>query len=203
MRILFLAMAALLAAPAPLPAVASASGPQVAAATVSAATNPPRETRREIRGPVDLSRIRVTRELPVTRWLPPGEFIWDAAAAAETRGGTAVVVVNLRARVLSVYVDGVEVGRSSILYGAPDKPTPTGTFRVLEKRRDHRSNLYDAPMPHMMRLTWDGVALHGSPRLADDLATNGCVGLPREFAAQLFDVVDVGDEVVIWSGTAA
>ena len=152
------------------------------------------------RRPTTIETLRITRELPETRWLPPGEFIWDAEAAAAQQGQRAVVVVNLRARVISVYKGGVEVGRSSILYGAPDKPTPTGTFPILEKRRDHVSNIYDAPMPHMQRLTWDGVALHGSPRLGDNLATNGCVGLPREFAALLFEVTRVGDEVIVWSG---
>lgn len=152
------------------------------------------------RRPTTIRTLRITRELPETRWLPPGEFVWDAEAAAAQRAERAVIVVNLRARVLSVYKGGVEVGRSSILYGAPDKPTPTGTFPILEKRRDHVSNIYDAPMPHMQRLTWDGVALHGSPRLGDNLATNGCVGLPREFAALLFEVTRVGDEVIVWSG---
>jgi hypothetical protein len=152
-----------------------------------------------LRRPTTIESLRITRELPETRWLPPGEFIWDADAA-RTANGRAVVVVNLRARVLSVYKGGVEVGRSSILYGAPDKPTPLGTFPILEKRRDHVSNIYNAPMPHMQRLTWDGVALHGSPRLGDNLATNGCVGLPREFAALLFAVTQVGDEVIVWSG---
>lgn len=149
--------------------------------------------------PADIESIRITRELPITHWLPPGEFAWDAEAAAAARG-TAIVVVNLRSRTLSVYKGGVELGRSSILYGSSEKPTPLGRFPILERRRDHTSSIYDAPMPHMQRLTWDGVALHGSPRLADNLGTNGCIGLPREFAALLFDVTRVGDEVVIWSG---
>lgn len=153
-----------------------------------------------LRRPTTIESLRITRELPETRWLPPGEFIWDAEAAAAQAQARAIVVVNLRARVLSVYKGGVEVGRSSILYGAPDKQTPLGTFPILEKRRDHVSSIYDAPMPHMQRLTWDGVALHGSPRLGDNLATNGCVGLPREFAALLFAVTQVGDEVIVWSG---
>lgn len=201
-----LAAVAILAAPATLPAEGAGDPPRLSYADVSGveavppqvqaapAAAPARDTR-----PIDVRSLRITRELPVQNWLRPGEFAWDAeAAAAQT--GEAIVVVNLRARVLSIYKNGVEIGRSSILYGAPDKPTPTGTFPILEKRRDHTSNLYNAPMPHMQRLTWDGVALHGSPRLADDFATNGCIGLPREFAALLFEVTRVGDRVVVWSG---
>jgi lipoprotein-anchoring transpeptidase ErfK/SrfK len=145
-----------------------------------------------------LSSVQVTRELAIPHWLRPGEFVWTDQPVPES--GPTVVVVNLRARVLSVYRAGVEIGRSSLIYGADNKPTPIGEFPVLEKDADHVSNLYDAPMPHMLRLTWDGVALHGSPELRDDLATRGCVGLPREFAAMLFDVVDVGDRVIVWDG---
>lgn len=148
-----------------------------------------------------LSSIRVTRELEIAHWLRPGEFAWDAEAAAAP-GGT-IVVVNIRARVLSAYRDGVEIGRSSLIYGADNKPTPTGTFPILEMRADHRSNLYDAPMPHMMRLTWDGVALHGSPTLEEALATRGCVGLPVAFARLLFAEMRVGDRVVIWDGVTS
>lgn len=189
-----------LAAPAPLPSqpprLAYASvieGPQSPAPAPAPAAAP------AARRPTTIENIRITRELPVTRWLPPGEWLWDDAGAP---AGRSIVVVNLRSRTLSVYRAGVEIGRSSILYGAPDAPTPTGTFPILQMRRDHTSNLFNAPMPHMMRLTWGGVALHGSPRLGDNLATNGCVGLPREFAARLYEVMRVGDEVVIWSGRA-
>lgn len=150
--------------------------------------------------PARLSTVAVRRELDIPHWLQPGEYVWRPEGAP---AGPVQIVVNIRARVLSVYRGGIEIGRSSLIYGADNKPTPIGSFPILEKRRDHRSNLYDAPMPHMMRLTWDGVALHGSPALADDLATRGCVGLPREFAALLFDVVDVGDEVLVWDGVTA
>ncbi|MFN3725653.1 MAG: L,D-transpeptidase family protein [Allosphingosinicella sp.] len=200
-----LAAVAILAAPVTLPAEGTGQPPRLAYADVSGveavppghvARAPARDTR-----PIDVRDLRIVRELPIQNWLRPGEYAWDDEAA-RTATGEAIVVVNLRARVLSVYKNGVEIGRSSILYGAPDKPTPTGTFPILEKRRDHTSNIYNAPMPHMQRLTWDGVALHGSPHLADDFATNGCIGLPREFAALLFEVTRVGDRVVVWSGRA-
>ena len=172
------------------------SPPQPASARADAGAQSRRAT-----STATLSNIRVTRELAIAHWLRPGEFAWDAEAAAAP--GTTIVVVNIRARVLSVYRDGVEIGRSSLIYGADNKPTPIGTFPVLQKDADHRSNLYDAPMPHMLRLTWDGVALHGSPTLEEALATRGCVGLPVEFARLLFAQVRVGDRVVIWDGVTS
>ena len=50
------------------------------------------------------------------------------------------------------------------------KATPTGGFTILQRKVDHESSIYKgAKMPHMQRLTWDGIAIHagrlpGSPR---------------------------------------
>jgi lipoprotein-anchoring transpeptidase ErfK/SrfK len=151
--------------------------------------------------PATLVDFPIHSELAIPHWLRPGEFAWDdesvpaAAAAGET-----VVVVNLRGRVLSIYKGGYEIGRSSIVWGTDEKPTPTGTFKIMEKDAHHRSRTYyNAPMPHMQRLTADGVALHGS-EMANDIATHGCVGLPREFAALLFRATSLGDRVLIMKG---
>lgn len=150
------------------------------------------------RARTSLPDIPIHSELDIGHWLSPGEFAWNDEGAPP---GRTTIVINIRARVMSVYREGVEIGRSSITYGADNKPTPTGTFTILQKDADHVSNLYDAPMPHMLRLTWDGIAIHGA-EIGDDLATRGCVGLPTEFAELLFGAAQIGDQVVIWSGTA-
>jgi len=182
---------------------------QAAAPPAPAAAAARAPTRAPVRAPArasvatataTLSTIAVTRELDIPHWLEPGQYAWNDEGAP---AGRTTVVVNVRARVLSVYRGGVEIGRSSLIYGADNKPTPTGTFPILAKDADHRSNLYDAPMPHMLRLSWDGVALHGSPTLEDALATRGCVGLPTAFAERLFGAVRVGDRVVIWGGVTS
>ena len=134
--------------------------------------------------------------LPVDRWLASGEYAWRSE---ETAPGPVTIVVDLRARTLSVYQAGVEIGRSSIVYGYDEKPTPLGTFPILEKKADHISNLYNAPMPWMLRLTWDGVAIHGS-EMADDKATHGCIGLPDAFAERLFAMARKGGLVLVNNG---
>ncbi len=83
-----------------------------------------------------------------------------------------------------------------ILYGTPDKPTPRGTFRILAKAVDHYSRSYDAPMPFMLRLTADGVAIHAS-RVRVNGATHGCLGVPTSFAARLYQVAALGTPVYI------
>jgi hypothetical protein len=141
--------------------------------------------------------VRTPALLAIHRWLRPGEYVWNDDGVP---AGRLTVVVDLRARTLSAYRSGIEIGRSFITHGADNKPTPTGTFPILEKDADHHSNLYDnAPMPWMLRLTRDGVAIHGA-EIADDAATRGCVGLPAEFAEMLFRAAKLGDPVIVVSG---
>jgi hypothetical protein len=70
-------------------------------------------------------------------------------------------------------------------------------FSILQKNREHYSNLYNnAPMPNMQRLTWDGIALHAG-KLPGYPASHGCVRLPMEFSRLLFAVTSLGMTVVI------
>ena len=168
---------------------------------VAPAPTPAQVEQQPNNGTARLSALQIRRELSVPHWLRPGEYVWNDDDAP--RAGATVIVANIRARVLSVYRDGVEIGRSNIVYGADNKPTPTGTFPILEKDADRWSRTYDAPMPHALRLTADWIAIHGSDASGDDAATRGCIGLPREFAALLFDAVRVGDRVIVWDGVTS
>lgn len=132
--------------------------------------------------------------LGVHRILEPGEFLWEPQGAP---AGPLRIVVDLRAQHLYVYRGGVEIGRSFVLYGADNKPTPTGTFPIMQKKVDYHSRTYDSPMPFMMRLTDDGVAIHASEVIDGESATHGCIGLPREFASLLFKEARLGDRVLI------
>jgi hypothetical protein len=70
-------------------------------------------------------------------------------------------------------------------------------FSVVERDKDHHSNLYDdAWMPNMLRITWSGIALHGGP-LPGYAASHGCVRMPYGFAERLFDKVGTGTRVII------
>jgi hypothetical protein len=122
-----------------------------------------------------------------------GQFAWDEKGVP---AGPVRVRVDLTAQTISVFRGGHEIGTAVILYGADAKPTPTGDFNVLARLKDHRSSLYDAPMPYTLRLTDDGVAIHGS-NVRWGAATHGCVGVPTEFASRLFNVVRVGSPVTI------
>jgi lipoprotein-anchoring transpeptidase ErfK/SrfK len=129
-----------------------------------------------------------------------GDFVWNDRGVP---AGPVWVRVDLGSQILSVFRSGHEIGTAVILYGADGLPTPTGKFPILAKLKDHRSITYDnAPMPYTLRLTGDGVSIHGS-NVRWGFATHGCIGIPKAFAAKLFDVVKVGDEVLIVSGKHA
>jgi lipoprotein-anchoring transpeptidase ErfK/SrfK len=140
----------------------------------------------------------VRRILDIPGPLKMGEYHWDESGAPE--GGPVVITVDLEAQVISIFRGGYEIGAAAILYGRDDKPTPLGAFPISQKDADHVSNLYDAPMPYMMRLTNDGVTIHGSDSVAPGYATHGCVAVPTAFAKKLFEAAKVGDLVIVTSG---
>ncbi len=140
----------------------------------------------------------IKRVLPIKGPIRYGEWHWDDEGIPD---GPLVVTVDLQARVISVFRDGYEIGAAAALLGTPEHPTPTGTFPILTKERHNISEKYgDAPMPWTLRLTWDGVAVHGGSNVELGYASHGCIGVPDEFASRLFDTAAVGDVVIITDG---
>jgi lipoprotein-anchoring transpeptidase ErfK/SrfK len=66
----------------------------------------------------------------------------------------------------------------------------------LEKNPNYYSHNYHAPMPYMLRLTNDGVAIHGS-NVREGYASHGCIGVPLDFARLLFGATNKGDLVAV------
>lgn len=131
--------------------------------------------------------------LNITKRMRFGDFVWNEDRIPN---GPLWVRVDLARQLLSVFRGGHEIGSAVILYGSDGKATPTGSFVILEKNQDYHSRTYDAPMPYMLRLTSDGVAIHGS-NVREGWATHGCIGVPTQFARLLFGAAKKGDPVVI------
>ncbi|MEY2519087.1 MAG: hypothetical protein QOF24_846 [Verrucomicrobiota bacterium] len=119
---------------------------------------------------------------------------------------------------------GDEIGIDSpISSGKRGHTTPTGSFTVLEKDKDHRSSLYGdykdsqgrtvrggisaridsapsgthyvgASMKWFMRLTGEGVGMHVGI-LPGYPASHGCIRMPEPAAAQFYSHVKVGTPV--------
>jgi len=132
--------------------------------------------------------------LNVPRHMQYGDFVWNDRNVPK---GPVWIRVDLKSQVISIFRAGHEIGTAVILYGADEKQTPSGTFPILAKIKDHKSITYDnAPMPYTLRLTEDGVSIHGSD-VRWGRATHGCIGVPVEFAHKLYDQASQGDQVVI------
>ena len=144
-------------------------------------------------------RFVIKRILPISGPIKYGEWHWDDA---NVPAGPIVVTVDLEARVVSIFRNGYEIGASAVLLGTQEKPTPTGVFPITQKERHHVSNLYDAPMPYMQRLTDDGISLHAT-QVEWGYASHGCIGMPEAFAKKVFETTQVGDKVYITRGKTA
>ena len=128
-----------------------------------------------------------------------GEWRWDDQAVP---AGPIAIRVDLARQLVSVFQGSNEIGTAVIVYGANGKETPRGKLPILGKTRDYHSITYDAPMPYSLWLRGDGVAMHGSS-VTMGHATNGCIGVPVEFAGKLFAVAAKGDIVEVLGGPEA
>lgn len=171
------------AAPVPKPVVAPVAAPASAAALPPAAPA--------------LEAMTVKRILDIPGPISFGTYYWNTDGVPPD--GALVITVDLEAQTMSVFRDGYEIGATAILYGMDEKPTPLGVHEIKQKKVHHISNLYGAPMPYMMRLTWDGVAIHGS-EVEEGRATHGCIGVPTAFAKLVFAQAKLGDKVIITRG---
>jgi hypothetical protein len=124
----------------------------------------------------------------------PGQFLWEPELAPS---GTMTMAIDLARQRAYVYRGGVRIGATAISSGKPGYETPTGTFTVLQKDKDHYSKKYHhAPMPYDLRLTWEGISVHGG-HLPGYPASHGCVRLPIAFSRALFNEASLGMMVTI------
>lgn len=143
---------------------------------------------------------------------------WDDSGAA----GPASVVINLSEQKSYFYKGDSLVGVSTISSGREAFATPPGSFRIVQKNRDHVSSIYGnyvdregniiqkdidtrldpkppgaiydgARMPYFMRFN-GGVGMHEG-FLPGYPASHGCVRMPGFMAAKFFDNVQVGTPV--------
>jgi lipoprotein-anchoring transpeptidase ErfK/SrfK len=104
--------------------------------------------------------------------------------------------------------------------GTDGHKTPTGTFRIIEKKEDHKSNRYGrfvneagkttnsnadaslgipegtsfvaSPMPYWHRLTLDGVGLHVGKVVPGKRLSHGCIRSPRNAIKKFYEYSVVG-----------
>jgi lipoprotein-anchoring transpeptidase ErfK/SrfK len=163
---------------------AAATGPRWATAIVTLAA-----TAALIALPAALPADAATRQVHPAR---PTE-----ATAPREAGEPIMAIVSIKSQQVTLYDADGWILRAPVSTGVKGRETPAGVFAVVEKNKDHHSSLYDdAWMPNMLRITWNGIALHGGP-LPGYAASHGCVRMPYGFAEKLFDKVPMGMRVII------
>ncbi len=119
------------------------------------------------------------------------------ATAPRHAGELIMAIVSIKTQQVTLYDADGWILRAPVSTGVKDRETPAGVFAVIDREKDHRSNMYDdAWMPNMQRITWNGLALHGGP-LPGYAASHGCIRMPYGFAEKLFDKTRIGMRVII------
>jgi lipoprotein-anchoring transpeptidase ErfK/SrfK len=158
----------------------------------------------------------ISRQAPVS--------INQAVYERLTPGDARVVVSLSKQRAYLMAGDEVAID-TPISSGKRAGMTPTGSFNVMEKDRDHRSSIYGdfvdksgrtvrggvsvridsapsgthfvgAPMKWFMRLTGDGVGMHIGI-LPGYPASHGCIRMPPQPAEMFFNRVKIGTPVQV------
>jgi hypothetical protein len=138
--------------------------------------------------------------------------------------GPPSVVIYLNEQRAYFYKGDQLVGVSQVSAGREGYDTPSGTYKIVQKDKNHASNLYGdyvdatgnivqkdvalnkdpkppgaifrgAPMPFFIRVT-GGVGMHKG-YLPGYPASHGCIRMPGRMAEIFFNNVDVGTPVTI------
>jgi lipoprotein-anchoring transpeptidase ErfK/SrfK len=111
------------------------------------------------------------------------------------------IEVNLTAQTLTAYEGKVLVRHTSISSGLPDTPTPPGLFHIYLKLRydDMEGADYYLPKVPYVMYFYQAYALHGTYWHANfgQPASHGCVNIPTDHAAWLYEWAAVGTLVSI------
>ncbi len=123
------------------------------------------------------------------------------AAASHKHHTDKKIVVDLTKQEAYAYEDGNLVLKGWISSGKKGLETPTGNYTILAKEIFHISNRWPEPdggaeMPFMLRLTWDGIALHLG-YVPNHPASHGCIRLSDGFAQELYKWARLGTKVIV------
>ncbi len=143
---------------------------------------------------------------------------WDGEGVE----GSPSIVINLSKQTASFYKGDKLVGVSAVSSGREEYATPAGSYKIIQRNIDHKSNLYGdfvdasgtvvkanvaskdpvppgarfagAPMPYFMRLTNTGVGMHQGflPGVPD---SHGCIRMPEKMVKIFWTNAPLGTPV--------
>ncbi|MET0898113.1 MAG: L,D-transpeptidase [Mycobacterium sp.] len=130
-------------------------------------------------------------------------------------GSSVVGVADISAHTFTVSVDGVVAREMPASMGKPGFSSPVGSFTALAKERDVVMDSrtigiplddpegYKLDVTDAVRVTWGGVYVHSAPWSVGSQGyanvSHGCINLSPDNAAWYYDMVSIGDPIVITS----
>lgn len=130
--------------------------------------------------------------------------------------GSTYIDVDLSEQYMWYVVDGSVALETDVVTGrpTPERITPEGTYSIVEKERNRvlkgsvdpatGKPSYETPVNYWMRVTWSGIGFHDAtwqPAFGGTLnqtrGSHGCINMPYDKAAQLYEMVEMGTPVVI------
>jgi lipoprotein-anchoring transpeptidase ErfK/SrfK len=128
----------------------------------------------------------------------PATKVHSSVLARSTRGNTRIVVDVSRQKAF-LLVGGDVAIETPVSTARPGKYTPRGSFNISERVRAGKiSTIYGVAMPCWMRLSGTVYGVHAG-YLPGYPASAGCVRLPADAAALIFENTRSGTPVSIYS----
>lgn len=134
---------------------------------------------------------------------------WIEADLVDLVSGSHTVTVDLAARRLTVTEGDAVVLETPVAIGAPDAPTPVGTFAIVDRLDTPNDGGPYGPFALGLggfseTLSEFGggngqIAIHGTddPTSIGQAVSHGCIRVPNEVALQLADLLPLGTPVTI------
>lgn len=160
--------------------------------------------------------LKNIQERQVIEREPIYEEGYTAASHGSVDWGTTYAEVDLTNQHMWYIKDSKVVFECDIVSGkpVPDKETPSGVYKILEKKKG--KTLVGAIVPetgepeyrtyvdYWMRVTWSGIGFHDAnwqPKFGGDWyvthGSHGCLNMRPSDAASLYDMIEVNTPVII------
>ncbi len=174
-------------------------------------------------GPVELTRYE---KFITNGYYPEVMDIYTDDALMAQADSSCPIVICLSQQRGRLYVGNQVAADWPVSTGIQGRETPTGKFRVTQKKEQYASNRYGkmynadgkcidtdadafkdpvpeggkfvgSPMPNWQRLTSDGVGMHTGKVRAGQRLSHGCIRTPHSMAVKLFAITKVGTRVTV------
>lgn len=137
-------------------------------------------------------------------WILILSLVISSSAFAQSRQ----LIVSIPDRKLAVVEDGEVVRVYPVAVGKQSTPSPAGSFEIINRVTNptyyHKGEVIEPGPSNPVGTRWIGLnqkgyGIHGTnaPRSIGKAASHGCIRMAQRDLEELFEIVQVGDEVEI------